>query len=84
MAFLIMGLGMVFALITLVIAVVVLINAFQISTTKGFMVLCIPFYLLIFVWSDEFQHPKKDLIKMGLIVSIAARIVLVGLQYALA
>lgn len=74
MAIIGMVLALVFGIVSLVAGIMLLISAFQISAGKGFMVLCIPFYAFIFAWSDEFQHPQKKMIQMGLVIGVVGNI----------
>ncbi len=53
------GLALIFSLVTLVASIFIYIDAFQKSVGKGFMVLCIPCYILYYMF-NEFQHPKKQ------------------------
>ena len=56
-----------FSLISLVCVIFILIHAFQRSVGTGFMVLCIPCYILYYAFS-EFEHPKKNLIIAGWLI----------------
>ncbi|MGA9522304.1 MAG: hypothetical protein WBV82_12615 [Myxococcaceae bacterium] len=62
------------ALIGLVSSIFILINAFQVSVGKGFLVLCVPCYIIYFI-ASEFQHPKKSLIVTGWVVGIATNLI---------
>ncbi|ADO75650.1 hypothetical protein [Stigmatella aurantiaca] len=53
-----------FALVTLVCAVFLLLHAFRRSVGTGMMVLLIPFYVLFYAFS-QFEHPRKNLILAG-------------------
>lgn len=41
--------------------IIILISAFQDDVGKGFLCLCVPFYVLFYAFS-EFDHEKKELI----------------------
>jgi benzodiazapine receptor len=53
-----------FGLITLVCVIFLLIHAFRRSLGTGMMVLLIPFYMLVYAFS-QFEHPRKNLILAG-------------------
>jgi translocator protein len=53
------GLAVIFGLVQLVASIFLLIDAFQKSVGKGFMVLCIPCYIIYYMFS-EFDHPRKN------------------------
>lgn len=62
MAFL--AIGMVFALVGMVCNVLILIHAFQSSTGEGFLCLCVPCYILYYMFT-KFEHPQKVAIIAG-------------------
>ncbi|HYH97539.1 hypothetical protein [Hyalangium sp.] len=53
-----------FGLVTLVCAVFLFLHAFRRSVGTGMMVLLIPFYILVYAFS-QFEHPRKNLILAG-------------------
>ena len=59
-----MGLAGIFSLVSIVSWVVVLIHAFKSSTGQGFMCLCIPCYVLYYMFA-KFEHPRKPLVIGG-------------------
>jgi hypothetical protein len=73
MAAVIMLLGLVCGLIGLVSSIFILIDAFQKSVGKGFMVLCIPCYIIYYLF-NEFEHPKKNLIVTGWAIGVIGNI----------
>ena len=56
--------GIAFAIVGLVCNIIVLIDAFKSSVGEGFMCLCIPCYILFFMFT-KFEHPQKTLIIAG-------------------
>ncbi|MDY7229181.1 hypothetical protein [Hyalangium rubrum] len=66
-------LGLVCGLIGLVSSIFILIDAFQKSVGKGFMVLCIPCYIIYYI-ANEFDHPKKQLIITGWAIGVIGNI----------
>jgi hypothetical protein len=74
MAILIAILGLVCGIIGLVSSIFILIDAFQKSVGKGFMVLCIPCYIIYYIF-NEFEHPKKQLIVTGWAIGVIGNIV---------
>jgi hypothetical protein len=60
------ALGLVFSALGLACAAMVLIHAFRRSVGTGFMVLCIPCYILYYAFS-QFEHGRKSLIIAGLV-----------------
>ena len=64
-----MGFGGLFGLIGLVCSIIILIHAFKRSVGTGFMVLCIPCYILYYAFA-QFEHPNKNLIVGGLVASL--------------
>lgn len=64
------ALGLVFSALGFVCAAMILIHAFRRSVGTGFMVLCIPCYLLYYAFS-QFEHGKKSLIITGLVGGLA-------------
>jgi len=59
-------LALVFSVLGLACAVMVLMHAFKRSVGTGFMVLCIPGYILYYAFS-QFEHGRKSLIIAGLV-----------------
>ena len=59
-------LALVFSVLGLACAVMVLMHAFKRSVGTGFMVLCIPCYILYYAFS-QFEHGRKSLIIAGLV-----------------
>ena len=53
-----------FGVITLVCAAFLLVHAFRRSLGTGMMVLLVPFYMLVYAFS-QFEHPRKNLILLG-------------------
>ncbi len=51
-------------LVWMVCSVFILVHAFQRSIGTGFMVLCIPCYILYYAFA-QFEHPRKNLIIAG-------------------
>ncbi len=72
------GLAVIFGLVQLVASIFLLIDAFQKSVGKGFMVLCIPCYIVYYMFS-EFEHPRKSQILaawwVGLLGSVIFNVV---------
>jgi hypothetical protein len=60
----IMVIGYVFSLINLVCAIIILIHAFKSSVGEGFLCLCVPCYIIYYMFA-KFDHPKKGLILAG-------------------
>lgn len=78
-------LGALFSLVSFVASIFILIDAFQKSVGKGFMVLCIPCYILYYVFgSNEFQHPKRQQIITAWLVGIGGNILMSILSAATA
>jgi benzodiazapine receptor len=73
MQMVLLAVGGLCALIGLVSSIFILIDAFQKSVGKGFMVLCIPCYIIYYL-SSEFEHPKKSLIVTGWIIGVVGNI----------
>ncbi|MCY1073656.1 hypothetical protein [Archangium lansingense] len=67
-----------FGVITLVCAVFLLIHAFRRSLGTGMMVLLVPFYMLVYAFS-QFEHPRKNLILAGFFGSTVLAGVFLGL-----
>lgn len=59
-----LGLGMIFSLVGLVCNIIVLIHAFKESVGQGFLCLCVPCYILYYMFA-KFEHDKKGLIIAG-------------------
>lgn len=53
-----------FGFVTLVCVAFVLVHAFRRSLGTGMMVLLVPFYVLVYAFS-QFEHPRKNLILAG-------------------
>lgn len=51
----------IFGLIQLVCSIIILIHAFKSSVGEGFLCLCVPCYILYYMFS-KFEHPQKGLI----------------------
>jgi translocator protein len=67
-----------FGLITFVCALFLLVHAFRRSLGTGMMVLLVPFYLLVYAFS-QFEHPRKSLILAGFFGSTLLAAVFLGL-----
>jgi hypothetical protein len=75
------GLSVLLLLGSFICLVFIYVHAFQRSVGTGFMVLCIPCYVLYYAFS-QFEHPKKNLIIAGwlglgvpgLMLNVAGRI----------
>ena len=68
-------LSIVFSLLSFAASIFIIIDAFQKSVGKGFMVLCIPCYILYYVFgTDEFQHPKRQQIITAWMIGIGGNI----------
>jgi translocator protein len=78
----IMVLGLICSLLGLVASIFILIHAFQQSVGKGFMVLCIPCYIIYYM-ANEFEHPKKQLIVTGWVLGVVGNILVNVLSRAL-
>jgi len=70
--------GGVFGLIGLVCNIIILIHAFKSSVGEGFLCLCVPCYILYYMFS-KFEHANKGLIIAGslggnIIANIAFRL----------
>ncbi len=59
-------LAMLFTALGFACAAMILVHAFQRSVGTGFMVLCIPCYILYYAFS-QFEHGRKSLIIAGLV-----------------
>ncbi len=59
-------LGLLFSALGFVCAALILVHAFRRSVGTGFMVLCIPCYILYYAFS-QFEHGRKNLIIAGLV-----------------
>ena len=55
------GLGGICGLAAFVCSIIILIAAFKDETVKGILCLCVPFYILYYVFTG-FKHEKKGLI----------------------
>jgi hypothetical protein len=76
-------LSIVFSLVSFVAGIFILIDAFQKSVGKGFMVLCIPCYVFYYVFgTSEFQHPKRQQIITAWLVGIGGNLLMTGLSAA--
>jgi translocator protein len=67
-----------FGVITLVCAAFLLVHAFRRSLGTGMMVLLVPFYMLVYAFS-QFEHPRKNLILAGFFGSSVLAGVFLGL-----
>lgn len=56
--------SLLFSLVSLTCTIIILIHAFQQSVGKGFLCLCVPCYIIYYMFS-EFQHPQKGLVIAG-------------------
>lgn len=65
--------GLLGSIISLVCSIFILIHAFKKSVGTGFMVLCIPFYILYYMFS-VFEHEKKQLIIGGWFVGFVLNV----------
>lgn len=70
MAMLFMALGGIFGLVSLVGGIMLLIEAFKMSTAEGFLTLCVPCYAFYFAFA-KLQSSNKNLI-LGLWLGGAA------------
>lgn len=61
-----LAVGSLFALVSLVCNIIILIHAFQKSVGTGFLCLCVPCYILYYMFT-EFEHPNKPLVIAGAI-----------------
>jgi hypothetical protein len=68
------GLGGLLSILSLVCSILILIHAFQQSVGKGFLCLCVPCYIVYYMFS-EFEHPKKNLIIAGYWLGVAGSVV---------
>jgi hypothetical protein len=59
-------LGLLFSALGFACAALILLHAFRRSTGTGFMVLCIPCYILFYAFS-QFEHARKNIIIAGLV-----------------
>ncbi len=66
-------LGLLFSALGFICAALIFVHAFQRSVGTGFMVLCIPCYILYYAFS-QFEHQRKNLI----IAALAGGLVLAG------
>ena len=64
MEIVLLGVGGIFALVGLVCQIIILIHAFKSSVGEGFLCLCVPCYILYYMFS-KFEHDKKGLIIAG-------------------
>lgn len=62
MVFLVVGLG--FSLLAMGCNLFILVHAFMQDTTKGLLCLCVPCYILYYMFA-EFDHPQKAVIIAG-------------------
>jgi len=58
------GIGGIFILLSLVCWIIILIHAFKASVGEGFLCLCVPCYILYYMFS-KFEHEKKGMIIAG-------------------
>ncbi len=59
-------LGLLFSALGFACAALILVHAFRRSVGTGFMVLCIPCYILYYAFS-QFEHARKNLVIAGLV-----------------
>ncbi len=71
-------LAAVFGVITFVCALFLLVHAFRRSLGTGMMVLLVPFYPLVYAFS-QFEHPRKNLILAGFFGGSVLTAVFLGL-----
>ncbi len=57
-------LGLLFVVVGVVCHIIILIHAFKSSVGTGFLCLCVPCYILYYMF-NEFEHEKKGLIIAG-------------------
>jgi hypothetical protein len=83
MAMVFMGLGGLFYLVGFVFWVIIIINAFKTDTTQGILCLCVPIYILYWVFA-KFTHPKKGLIVGGFLGGYILGAILYGVSASMA
>jgi hypothetical protein len=83
MAMVFMGLGGLFYLVGFIFWIIIIINAFKTDTTQGILCLCVPFYILYWVFA-KFTHPKKGLIVAGFLGGYVLGAVLYGVSASMA
>ncbi|MGE0792329.1 MAG: hypothetical protein AB7S26_42035 [Sandaracinaceae bacterium] len=66
MEMILLGLGGLLSLVGLVCNIIILIHAFRESVGEGFLCLCVPCYILYYMFT-KFEHPQKPLIIGGAI-----------------
>jgi translocator protein len=71
-------LAILFGLASLACAALLLVHAFRRSVGTGVMVLLIPFYMLVYAFS-QFEHPRKNLIVAGFVACTVLTAVFLGL-----
>ena len=59
--------GLAFGLVGFLCNLIILIDAFRSSVGEGFMCLCIPCFILFYMFT-KFEHPQKTLIIAGALV----------------
>lgn len=59
-----MVIALAFSLVSLVCNVIILIHAFQKSALNGVLCLCVPCYILYYMFV-EFEHPQKPFVIAG-------------------
>lgn len=64
MQFVLFGIAALFGIVGIVCQIIVLIHAFKASVGEGFLCLCVPCYILYYMFS-KFEHDKKGLIIAG-------------------
>ncbi|MBZ0122037.1 MAG: hypothetical protein K8H88_33895 [Sandaracinaceae bacterium] len=64
MEMVLLGVGGLFSLVALVCNILILIHAFKASVGEGFLCLCVPCYILYYMFA-KFEHPNKGLIIAG-------------------
>ncbi|MBX3271211.1 MAG: hypothetical protein KF729_13170 [Sandaracinaceae bacterium] len=64
MEMVLLAFGALFALVGLVCNIIILIHAFKSSVGEGFLCLCVPCYILYYMFA-KFEHPQKGLIIAG-------------------
>lgn len=61
-----LGIGALFSIVALICNIIILVHAFKSSVGEGFLCLCVPCYILYYMFS-KFEHPQKPLIIAGAI-----------------
>jgi translocator protein len=64
MGIVLLAIGGLFSIVGLVCNIIVLIHAFKESVSQGFLCLCVPCYILYYMFT-KFEHEKKGMIIGG-------------------